>query len=348
MTPEPVTRHAGEVDWRARLHKLRWLAVVAGALLVAAAIVAYAVSTSAATDRGAVLVSVLAIAVPTALWLIDRRSQQRHTGDQPHAGKRLQPAAGTAAEPISPATDAGRESTSQPLITPSSPTVELVIGDDGTFVGGDGVVADVVLDLLDMPAAMRSVTVGAVPLEDVAYKRERPDQYARLRDNVQAYERALNRLIRGRVHYYWKWQVSDLVAAFLELRAITLPAQQDREPWYVWPADSPASAVTVWLDQPSVESIQTGNYQTQQRNGAVGDADGIPPDEPIWLRQIFPSIVWTRVVPAVLAQLDAADQQDEVNLDVSTWVLSDRSPADLARTRPTQPPSGWEPSAWTW
>jgi hypothetical protein len=76
-------------------------------------------------------------------------------------------------------------------------TAEAVIDDDGRFVGGDKVATDLILQLLDMPAAQRSVQVRALALEDPEYKRAEPDQFFRLREGVRSYELAINRMMRG-------------------------------------------------------------------------------------------------------------------------------------------------------
>jgi hypothetical protein len=255
--------------------------------------------------------------VPTALWVVDRRGKQQGSTSSPSPSQ--------------------------------ARAFELAISDDGSFVGGDDSATEVVLDLLAHPAAARTVRIRAVPLEDPDYKRKHPDQYADLRSSVATYERTVNRLLRGRVHYYWKWQVSELVDAVLELRAITLPAQYNRQTWYVWPAEDAGSVVTVRLDEQSAGSVLTGHYKDEPDAGREQGIGGVPSDEPIWLKQIFPRIVWTRIVPAVLVQLDGRRDWDGAPpLDVTEWVLSDRTPDQLGRTRPDDLRPSYEPAEWAW
>lgn len=275
-------------------------------------------------DRGAVVIGVLAIAVPVTTWAVDRRNPE----PEPHPG-------------------ADADETDQQ----SPPMPELVISNDGDFVGGDEVATDVVLELLLVPAAQRAVTVRAEPLDDVDYRRRLPDQFARLRTAVRSYEDSVNRLMRGRIYYYYKWEVTELIAAVLELRAIALPAQFERESWYVWPAGSLSPVVRVRLAAFDVESVQTGYYGEDFGHFIEDDERGLPQEEPIWLQQIFPRIVWTRVVPAVLADTEVARRLSEAGsgpLDISDWVLSDRPPTGLARSRPPDLSPADERRTWTW
>ena len=244
-------------------------------------------------------------------------------------------------------------STPEPLPSPApppsgAPVPELVIADDGHFVGGDDIVGERLVDLLDVPAADRAVRVRARLLKDASFRRRHPDQFRQLRRCVRSYELSLGRLLRGSVHYYWKWTVPDLAGSVLELRSIELPAQYGREWWFVWPADNPGQVLPVGLDEANVRSIRTGVYRWG--NGGFSGIPGMPPDEPIWLTQIFPTEVWTCVVPAVVAHRSAEHPgpQDPLVLDITGWVLSDREPTKLVRTRPSEESGGWKPSDWSW
>lgn len=302
------------------LHRWRWPAAVAGGVLVVGALLVWALSVSPAAGRAALVVSILGVAVPVVLWGVDFVSGR--TRPAPQSGEPPRPAG-----------------------------ARLVIGDDGHFVGGDGGAAtDAVLDVLRQPVDERVVHVEAQPLQDRSFARQQPDAYERLRQGTAALERRANLLLGGRVHYYWKWQVEDLVGAILELRAIALPAQYAREAWYVWAPGHAGQAVTLWLDEASADSLRTGFYENDgfalSRND---DERSMPTGRPIWLRQIFPSIVWTRIVPAVLSSLDDADGAwDGSPVDLSSWLLSDRAPATLSRTNAPPLKPGFEPAAWSW
>jgi hypothetical protein len=130
----------------------------------------------------------------------------------------------------------------QSSVTEQAPTsVRVEIASDGHFVGGDRErAADIVLELLGRPKELRRVEVQASPLDDQNNGPADPDTYAKLRDGVRVYESALNLLFHGGVYYRWQWKHSELVEAVLELRRIALPAQYDREWWYVWPMSEPA------------------------------------------------------------------------------------------------------------
>jgi hypothetical protein len=229
-------------------------------------------------------------------------------------------------------------------------TAVLTIDDDGSFVGGDEEQAtDLVVALLDVPKGRRRVQVNARALADDGYRRRRPDAYVRLRDGVRSYERALNLLFEGGVYYYQQWQESsDLAQAVLELRRIALPAQYDREQWYVWPAVEAEAVLTVRLTEEDAASIRSGRYRTVRTAGGEKGIPGIPDEEPVWLRSIWPRIVWRRIVPAVAAaQAQRGAQAGEV-VDLSDWVISDRLPSALARQRPGEPFGGGAPPTWSW
>ncbi len=153
------------------------------------------------------------------------------------------------------------------------------------------------------------------------------------------------------MHYYYKWKESQLAEAVLELRRFALPGIEhaDRERFYVWPPTDPSRVVEVRLDTSNVEWLQTGSYG---KHLIVGDEpSGVPPDEPIWLPLIDPSIVWTRVVPAVLTHrgVEYPGPNDPPVLDITDWALSDHAPTELVHTRPTYElhDSPREPG-WTW
>ena len=153
------------------------------------------------------------------------------------------------------------------------------------------------------------------------------------------------------MHYYSQWRVADLAEAVLELRRIALPAQDGRERWYVWPPEDPRQLVEVGLDPTNVDSVRVAyDYDREERSDI--DPVGIEgaPDEPLWLTSIHPSIVWTRVVPTVLAHSrgERPGPEDPPVLDLTGWALSDRRPTELVRARPTGKPSDGKSAAWSW
>jgi hypothetical protein len=218
-------------------------------------------------------------------------------------------------------------------------TPELVIREDGRFVGGDREAATAaVLTVLEQPVGERSVAVHALPLDDADFRTSFPDAYARLRRGVDALGTALRLLVRGRATYSVTWTVEQLVDAVLELRAICLPAQGDREDWYAWPVDRPTEVHTVRLDPRWVRWFATGAFRWTPDNEPV---DGAPPDAPLWLRYVDPALVWGRLVPALLAELAvdglALDQSNGDHVVLDEWVISNRRPTELASQRPVEP-----------
>jgi hypothetical protein len=150
------------------------------------------------------------------------------------------------------------------------------------------------------------------------------------------------------VHFYWKWCERQLAEAVLELRHLALPALFDRESWFVWPPSKPDEALELHLTDKDARSIRTAAYRSVRMPGGEMGIPGVPEDEPIWLKSIDPRIVWERVVPAVvIRQLRAYADRPPV-VDVSDWVISDRRPKDLQRSRPAESTVGFDPPGWSW
>jgi hypothetical protein len=124
----------------------------------------------------------------------------------------------------------------------------------------------------------------------------------------------------------------------------------EREAWFTWPRREPAAALEVRLTSQDVKWLRN--------DFAFGDpreyinkpiVKGFPDDAPVWLQQIYPSIVWTRVVPAVVLDLLCREALEAApTVEVTDWVLSDRRPEALSRTTPTWDARGWKPPAWSW
>jgi hypothetical protein len=112
----------------------------------------------------------------------------------------------------------------------------------------------------------------------------------------------------------------------------------------VWPNDDPSRAVELPLDPPTVTSIQTGYYATESESDLGLRPRGVPEDEPIFLVYISPHVVWERIVPAVIASVAGSDGDP---VDLSAWVISNRSPTDLRRTSSSDPDRPG-PATWTW
>lgn len=231
----------------------------------------------------------------------------------------------------------------------SAATFRLVIGKDGHFVGGDEQAIDAVVELLDQPSNDRRLEVDAAPLDDETFKREHPGAYVELRGRVRLYARALNFLLQGGVHYYTKWCERQLAEAVLELRRLALPGPSDREPWFVWPPSKPEEALELHLTDKDARSIRTAAYRSLRlEGGGETGIPGVPEDEPIWLKSIDPRIVWERVVPAVVIRQLRAHADHPPVVDLSDWVISDRRPKDLERSRPAESTVGYDPPAWSW
>src|SRR5690349_4486222 len=110
--PATLVMHPGPVDrggtWMRRHRRQLGLA---GVCALVAAVVVYAVLSSPAGEKGAVLVAILAVAVPAATWAADRRSKH---------------AAAAQVAPV-PATVA----TVSSLVPPASDQPRLVVDEDG-------------------------------------------------------------------------------------------------------------------------------------------------------------------------------------------------------------------------
>ena len=104
------------------------------------------------------------------------------------------------------------------------PQARLVIGDNGLFVGDEPdeeIALQVVVDLLNHERAVdRRVAVHATPLDDRERARRDRHGHRRLGDGVAAYERALNALVRGAVHYeYGEYATCTSVTVLISLQA---------------------------------------------------------------------------------------------------------------------------------
>jgi hypothetical protein len=219
---------------------------------------------------------------------------------------------------------------------------DLIIAENGRFVGGDREAAtDLVVALLALPANQRRVRVQAPTLDDVIYKRSRPDLYVKLRDGVNLYERALNFLMRGGVNYYRKWVEQDLVEAVIELRVLALLGIEEYESWFVWPVEAPERALKVRFSRHTVDSVRSGFYTEAHRQS-------MPEDEPIWLKSIFPRIIWERVAPAAALQSVREQAEHSHGVSLDDWVLSDHPPAQLRRHAPSDQLTEMKPESWTW
>ncbi|KAH7010845.1 uncharacterized protein B0I36DRAFT_56514 [Microdochium trichocladiopsis] len=212
--------------------------------------------------------------------------------------------------------------------------LEVSIADDGRFIGGDEDVANyLVLQLLDLPADKRCVRVRASALDDPAYRLDHPNSYVRLREHVRRYERALNFLVCGGVHYYWEQEASNLIKAVIELRGLALPSNEDYESWFAWPTRKPDQVLRVRFSKQIGDFVRTGYYEDDW--SAFPRKKGMPEDHPIWLKHISPRIVWERVAPAAALMAvgeDSRNHTHHINLD--NWVLSHRQPRDLQRYTP--------------
>ncbi|KAK8143516.1 hypothetical protein G3M48_007138 [Beauveria asiatica] len=202
----------------------------------------------------------------------------------------------------------------------ASPSLEISIADDGRFVGGDEEAANrLVVALLDLPIDKRHVRVRALTLDNPAYRISCVNNYVKLREHVKRYQRALNFLVRGGVHYYSEQEPSNLVKAVIELRGLTLPCIEDYEWWFTWPTGKPDQVLKIRFSKKIADSVQSG----------------LTEDHPIWLKQISPYIVWERVAPAAaLSAVGGDDRNHAQHIDLDDWVLSHRQPSDLQRHTP--------------
>jgi len=213
-------------------------------------------------------------------------------------------------------------------------SLTITIDDDGHFVGGDEAAVDLVLGLLEIPEAERSVQVRATAADDIAYRRKFPDEFLWLRGALKAYESSLNLLMRGGARYYESWQIADLAEAVIELRGLALPGVEAREWWFAWSPAAPSQVLNVRFTENDAQFIRSGYYRHIQTDWGLEGIEGLPEDEPIWLASIFPSKVWQRVIPAAVLHSVKVGPDDPQPVDVTGWVLSDRPPNQLARKTP--------------
>ncbi|KAK5703268.1 hypothetical protein LTR97_004217 [Elasticomyces elasticus] len=224
---------------------------------------------------------------------------------------------------------------------------EIIIQNNGEFVGGDkNAVTELLLGLLDLPVEQRHVRIRAIPLDNPDYRLNNLGDYRRLRSAVKSYELALNHFIRGGVQYYWKWEENHLIEAVVELRSLALRGIKEYESWYVWPQGVPGRAVEVQFTREDVDSVSSGYYRLDETTGK--NVQDTPQDEPLWLKEVFPRLVWERVAPAIALRAvnEQPDSPQAINID--DWVLSDREPDKLEQSTPTKAISGYQPPPWTW
>jgi len=310
------------------------LALLAAALVIAAGVVTNIISNWVPSDLSdsklfVAAVVILGIACVVGIALLELPSQ-----------------AGT----IKPTPDL--DAPGAPPTPGAEPVGKLILGDDASFVGGDeATVTDAVIAAIDVPAARRHIEVGSVPLADDQFRRGSPDDYSRLRQATRDLEKAIYLLLSGAVHYEWKWEPSDLVAAIQELRNTYFAGQRGRTWWHIWPADDPAHVVRVGLHEGDVDSVQTGYYGHEEENSAL-QYHGLPRDRPIRLTSIFPGIVWSKMVPAAVDDLMRNGGDGYLGaapaLDLSSWALSDKRPEDLAAAVPPQRTAAYKPAPWSW
>ena len=183
------------------------------------------------------------------------------------------------------------------------------------------------------------------------HARRHPDFWAKTRAAVQQYEKPLLGCCSTvACTTTGSGTRGQLAVALVHLRRLALPGAGDFEEWYAWPAIDPSKALRVYLDSDDVDSIQTAYYGTL--SGFIDDEDcGIPKDEPVWLTDITPRIVWERVAPSVaLAEATRARELGHavhVRVDLSEWAMSDRWPSGLARARPTAA-NPYRGGNWSW
>jgi hypothetical protein len=210
----------------------------------------------------------------------------------------------------------------------NSTTVFLSIAEDGHFIGGDHeATTDAVLALLQRPTHQRHVSIRPPDVEPT-------DKYTHPRiENIRIYERAIHFLIGDGIRYYLKWKVEQLIKSVLELRNFALPVIIDYayEIWYVWPATNPKIVECVRIPKEKAAFTREGYYHDDWEK-IGGRKQGLPEDEPIWLKDIFPSIVWEQVAPAAAFLAAKGELRTPVNMD--SWVISDRKPSELQRKKP--------------
>jgi hypothetical protein len=216
---------------------------------------------------------------------------------------------------------------------PPPPPVILSIGLDGYFIGGDHKVAtDAVFALLDTDAAQRRVEIRTPELDE-NYMYTNPDQYRALMNGIRLYERAILLLLGDGIRYSVKWNLEQIIPSVLELRNYALPGiiGYEYRIWYVWSPSDRNTVVNVRIPTDMERTIRTGYYLDDWSNQG-GREEGLPTNAPIWLRQIFPRVVWEQVAPAVIFRAAEGVLHPPVNLD--RWVISDRRPSQLEFDQP--------------
>jgi hypothetical protein len=268
---------------------------LAGVCALVAAVVVYAVLSSPAGEKGAVLVAILAVAVPAATWAADRRSKH---------------AAAAQVAPV-PATVA----TVSSLVPPASDQPRLVVDEDGRIGGGDRAAALAYVQQLKLrPAADRHVRTAMTSAS--AQVVEHPD-LQRARDE---FERTATEYARGRVVYPWGPPSSeDWVMALETLWAMaTRRTASGCVHWYAWPPGGAAEPVV---------------FPVPRDDDLVRRVSDRFRDRPLHVQSVDPRIVWRWLAPAAVRSADGkAPGSPPVVLD--EWRLSPSDPRGLVSVEP--------------
>jgi hypothetical protein len=285
---------------------------VAVAGVLAAVGLALALALLGADDRSAVLVAILGVLAPVAMWALDRRERR--------AGK----ASPESSRDVPPPT------------LPASPAVSdlprLIVDPGGSIGGGDRTAAMAyVKRLRELPAAQRRVRTAltsASPqvVEDPVLDRARTD-----------FEHAATEFAQGRIVYPWgppsteDWALAlDTLWALARDRSWPLSSV-----WYAWPPGGAGDAVTFTV--PSDDEL-------------VRRVSGRFADRPLHVQSLDPRIVWRWLAPAALQSVAGHhDGGGPVVLD--DWRVSACKPQDLASVEPDGQALYVESSvnrAWNW
>jgi hypothetical protein len=284
------------------LHRHRSSLVAIGGSVVLLALVVFAVWSTNAPDRGAVVISVLAVGIPALLWWLEHRSKKAGTA----------PAVVDGASPD--------QSESAPAPGPDHP--RLALDPAGRIGGGDRTAAMAyVTRLKALPARERLVRtdVAGQPTrsaKDQARVAGDPD----LKRARGEFERAATEFARGGAVYPWgPPSAEDWAIALETLWSIARKNSHGAgKHWYAWPPGGAAQPVVV--DVPTDDEL-------------VKRASTRFTDRPVHIQNLDSRIVWRWVAPAaVTSACQDADGGLPVVLD--EWRVSARDPRQLASVEP--------------
>ncbi len=240
---------------------------VTGLLVAIAGILVLVLVQSPTADRSGLLVAILGVAAPVAMWVIDRREKN--------------------SEKVRAAVDHQAPERATPAVSPARVDLpRLVVDPAGSIGGGDRAAAVAyVRRLKELPAPQRRVRTAlmsaSVPVaEDPDLDRARAE-----------FEQSATHFAQGRVLYPWKPSPEDWAVALETLWELARHgARPPSHPWYAWPPGGAGEPVAFGVP-PDDEFVR----RVSQRFA----------DRPLHIQSIDPRIVWRWLAPAAVRSVSS-------------------------------------------